>query len=112
MPQCLSSHPEATLHLLVAPAGQLSGDGQLRELMQERRRHLGDDAGLWYLSSVLIAKLGRSAGHEALAIGDAGAAAWLQLRFGGNRETVSLSSTWLNEEASRLPESTLPVQLN
>ena len=29
-----------SLQLLVAPCSQLSGDGQLRELMQERRCHL------------------------------------------------------------------------
>jgi hypothetical protein len=29
------------LTLLLAPTGQLSGDGQLRELMAERRSHTG-----------------------------------------------------------------------
>jgi len=46
------------LQLLVAPCSQLSGDGQLRELMQERRRHLGSaSGGLWYLPPALTAEL-------------------------------------------------------
>jgi hypothetical protein len=33
--------------LLLAPIGQRSGDGQLRELIKERRGHGGGDAQLW-----------------------------------------------------------------
>ena len=48
--------PLLDVQLLLAPGRQLSGDGQLRELMQERRRHLGDGSGgLWYLSAERLA---------------------------------------------------------
>jgi len=47
--QQLSPHQQH-LHLLIAPIGQLSGDGQLRELIQERRNHRGEAAGIWYLA--------------------------------------------------------------
>ena len=46
--------PQLDVQLLLDPCYQLSGDGQLRELMQERRRHLVDGSGgLWYLSPEL-----------------------------------------------------------
>ena len=47
------------LQLLVAPFPELSGDGQLRELMFERRRHQGiGDAGLWYCPPSVSSMLG------------------------------------------------------
>jgi hypothetical protein len=98
------------VQLLLAPSRQLSGDGQLRELMQERRRHLGDGSGgLWYLSPERLAELRfcgleLSAGsNEALAIREPRAAEWLQLRFGGQLQPISLSSAWLMDEALELP---------
>ncbi|PWL23673.1 MAG: hypothetical protein DCO99_00680 [Synechococcus sp. XM-24] len=98
------------VQLLLAPSRQLSGDGQLRELMQERRRHLGDGSGgLWYLSPERLAELRfcgleLSAGsNEALAIREPRAAEWLQLRFGGQLQPISLSTAWLMDEALELP---------
>ncbi len=41
------------MQVLLAPQGLLSGDGQLLELIQERRNHLGDNTDIWYLPSVL-----------------------------------------------------------
>ena len=38
-----------SLSLLIAPSGQLSGDGQLLELMREWQRRNGDQADLWFL---------------------------------------------------------------
>ena len=97
---------QLSLQLLLAPCGQLSGDGQLRELMQERRRHVGNaSGGLWYLPPALAAELplpGEVA-YEALAIADPSAAVWLQLRFGGTLRSASLSSAWLHEKALELP---------
>lgn len=79
--------PQLDVQLLLDPCYQLSGDGQLRELMQERRRHLVDGSGgLWYLSPERLAELRfcgleLSAGsNEALAIREPRAAEWLQLR--------------------------------
>jgi hypothetical protein len=48
-PQCSPPPTDLRpLQLLVAPFPELSGDGQLRELMLERRRHQGiGEAGLW-----------------------------------------------------------------
>ena len=45
------SPQQQRLHLLIAPFGQLSGDGQLRELIQERRNHLGEDRKSTHLNS-------------------------------------------------------------
>ena len=95
-----------TLQLLVAPCGDLSGDGQLRELMQERRRYLGSaSGGLWYLPPTLAAELPLPAeeAREALAIADPSAAVWLQLHFGGSLHSAILSSAWLQENALELP---------
>ena len=70
--------------LLLAPLGQLSGDGQLRELIQERRGHAGGDAHLWYLPPFLLVSLGLgSRDQEGIAALDTGVITWLQLRFGG-----------------------------
>jgi hypothetical protein len=78
------------VQLLLAPSRQLSGDGQLRELMQERRHHLGDGSGgLWYLSPERLAEL-RFSG--------------LELSAGSNEAlAISLSSAWLMGEALELP---------
>ncbi len=108
-PMVLPFQPDTrslALQLLMAPCGQLSGDGQLRELMQERRRHLGSaSGGLWYLPPALTGELTLPAGgpQEALAIADPSAAVWLQLRFGGSLHNSDLSSAWLHEKALELP---------
>jgi hypothetical protein len=102
------------LQLLVAPCSQLSGDGQLRELMQERRRYLGSaSGGLWYLPPALTAELTlQPAGpQEALAIAYPSAAVWLQLRFGGSLHNTDLSSAWLHEKALELPAPALQPQV-
>jgi len=98
------------VQLLLAPSRQLSGDGQLRELMQERRRHLGDGSGgLWYLSPQRLIELSHSGlqlgsgDTEALAIREPRVAEWLRLRFGGRLQSISLSSAWLMGEALELP---------
>ena len=97
---------QVSVQLLLAPFSRLSGDGQLRELMQERRRHLGSTSGgLWYLPPALTNELTLPAAgpQEALAIADPSAAVWLQLRFGGRLEQICLSSTWLDNKALELP---------
>jgi len=88
------------LQLLVAPFPALSGDGQLRELMLERRRHQGiAEAGLWYCPPSFCSMLGA----EAIAILDPRVAVWLQLRLGGALRPMLLSSAWLMSEAIDLP---------
>ena len=65
--------------------------------------------GLWYLTPERLAELRfcgleLSAGsNEALAIREPRAAEWLQLRFGGPLQSISLSSAWLMDEALELP---------
>ena len=48
------------VYALVAPLGQLSGNGQLRETVKERRNRLGDDVAFWYLSPPLVEKFNLS----------------------------------------------------
>lgn len=96
--------PHPTLTLLVAPTGQLSGDGQLRELFQERRARPSTDNDLWYLNATVVGELGQgSAGHEAVVAVDPAVITWLQLRFGGQLRTVVLNNALLEERASELP---------
>lgn len=95
---------QALLHLLLAPAGQLSGDGQLRELMAERRDRLSPQVPLWYLSPELVQELYlASGGQEAVVAGEDAVITWLQLRFGGRTKTAVLSTTQLQERAGALP---------
>ena len=101
------------LQLLVAPFPALSGDGQLRELMLERRRHQGiAEAGLWYCPpnlSSMLGVVGRRSGidqpvpAEGIVILDPSVAVWLQLRLGGALRPMLLSSAWLMSEAIDLP---------
>ena len=79
--QQLSPHQQR-LHLLIAPFGQLSGDGQLRELIQERRNHLGEAAGIWYLAPQDLSDDPHSQ-LEGVACLEESVVIWLQLRFGG-----------------------------
>ena len=113
-PQCSPPPTDLRpLQLLVAPFPELSGDGQLRELMLERRRHQGiGEAGLWYCPPNLSSVLGvvaRPSGieqpgpAEAIAILDPSVAVWLQLRLGGELRPMQLSSAWLRSEAIDLP---------
>ena len=92
------------LQLLVAPFPELSGDGQLLELMLElmleRRRHQGiGEAGLWYCPPSFCSMQG----SEAIAILDPSVAVWLQLRLGGALRPMQLSRAWLMSEAIDLP---------
>lgn len=112
MTQDRSNEAAQAMQVLLAPQGLLSGDGQLRELIQERRNHLGDNADIWYLPSVLTGTLAHSDEWEGLAICDAGTAAWLHLRLGGELTTVNLSRTWLDQEALKLPAPAPQAQLN
>lgn len=95
------------LAVLLAPPGQLSGDGQLRELMRERRDRLGPGVELWYLLPAQVVKLGLNGGRrdlrEAVVAGDPAVITWLQLRFGGESDTALLAPALLHEQAADLP---------
>ena len=102
------------LHLLLAPRGQLSADGQLGELIRERRSRLGGDGGILYLSPELLATQQRaakslpaeplaSADQEAVAAQDPAVITWLQLRFGGRRQSWELAVAALPAGSLDLP---------
>ena len=102
------------LHLLLAPRGQLSADGQLGELIRERRSRLGGDGGILYLSPELLATQPlpaeplaaeplASADQEAVAAQDPAVITWLQLRFGGRRQSWELAVAALPAGSLDLP---------
>ena len=49
------SEPKA-LYVLLAPIGQLTGNGQLRETVKEPRKKKGEEVSFWYLSPELVQK--------------------------------------------------------
>ncbi len=118
--QAPTAAPLHSLSFLVAPLGQLSGDGQLRELIEERRQRKGADVELWYLGEDLVEELHLAGAFrhtpakdqertrpegpiEAIVAGDAAVITWLQLRFGGCAGSLALPAGWLQERAGALP---------
>ena len=94
------------LHALVAPVGQLSANGQLRETVKERRKRQGSSAPFWYLSPELVRKFnlpGTEIAMEAVIAEDLTAINWLKLRFGGESCTVQIDIEELREHATDLP---------
>ncbi len=99
------SEPKA-LYVLLAPAGQLSGNGQLRETVRERRNRKGDNVPFWYLSPELVEKFDLPGqGVEAVVAEELTAINWLKLRFGGESFTAQLDINQLREQATDLPPS-------
>ncbi len=93
-----------TLYALLAPVGQLSGNGQLRETVLERRKRKGDDVPFWYLSPELVEKFelpGQDV--EAVVAAESTSINWLKLRFGGESCTAQLDVNQLHEHAKALP---------
>ncbi len=91
-------------YVLLAPVGQLSGNGQLRETVEERRKKQGSDVPFWYLSPALVKKFQLSDSVlEAVVAEELTAINWLKLRFGGERNQVQLNLDDLREHASGLP---------
>ena len=97
------SEPQA-LYVLLAPAGQLSGNGQLRETVNERRNRKGDDVQFWYLSPALVQKFNLPGEDvEAVVAQEATAINWLKLRFGGETLIAQLDIEKLHAHASEPP---------
>ena len=96
------------LIILLAPEGQLQGNGQLRESFHERRARKGADYPMWFLNSSLVSKfnLTKKEGYEAVVAEDSTTIAWLKLRFGGERLTKSMDIEELWKYASKPPEQT------
>ena len=97
------AEPQA-LYLLLAPSGQLSGNGQLRETLRDRRSRKGEDVPFWYLSPELVQKfeLGEQ-GFEAVLASELTAINWLKLRFGGKSTSILIDIDQLKEHARGLP---------
>ena len=92
------------LYVVLAPVGQLSGNGQLRETVQERRNRQGEDVCFWYLSPQLVEKFNLGAkGCEGVVAADLTAINWLKLRFGGESSCVQIDLEQLREHATALP---------
>jgi len=94
------------LNVLIAPEGQLQGNGQLRESFHERRDRRGADYPMWYLNSSLVSKFNitEKEGYEAVVAEDATTIAWLKLRFGGEKLSKELNIDELWEHASLPPD--------
>ncbi len=93
-----------TLYVLIAPPGQLCGNGQLRETISERRNRKGNDVAFWYLSPELVKQLNiTNSVAEAVIADDLTAINWLKLRFGGDLQTIDMSKDFLKTEAMDLP---------
>ena len=97
------SEPQA-FYVLLAPLGQLSGNGQLRETVKERRNRKGDDVPFWYLSPQLVEKFDLpGSGVEGIVSDDVTAINWLKLRFGGDSCIFQFNIDELREYALELP---------
>ncbi len=121
--QTPTSAPLRSFSFLVAPLGELSQDGQLRELIEERRQRKGAEVELWYLGPDLVEelRLGQAFSHppgaipagphgeriEAIVAGEESVITWLQLRFGGCAGTLAIPKNWLQERAMGVPEAAL-----
>ena len=98
------SEPQS-VSVLLAPIGQLSGDGQLGESFSERRDRRGKDYPMWYLTPELVKefKLSDKENLEAVVAEESLAIAWLKLRFGGERSEALLDKDKLWEIAGNPP---------
>jgi len=88
-----------SVYALIAPVGQLTGNGQLRESIQERRGIYEKEARFWYLSNKLVDQfdLAMKEGLEAVVAEELSVVVWQQLRFGGKIVSVNLDIKDLNE---------------
>jgi len=103
-----------SVYALMAPVGQLTGNGQLRESIQERRRIYEKEARFWYLSNKLVDQfeLALEEGLEAVVAEELSVVVWQQLRFGGKIVSANLDIKDLNEDASQLPPTPLQAKIS
>ena len=109
--------------VLFAPPGCLSGDGQLREVFEERiRGQAPAGRDLWFVSADQFSGQMRAAltqrGHrpigplELLISSEPHLLVWLQVRFGGELlEQVALPGAGFQDLAPSLPPAAAPVGL-
>ena len=92
------------LYVVLAPLGQLSGNGQLRETVKEQRHRKGENVCFWYLSPDLVKKFDLSDEVlEGIVAEELTAINWLKLRFGGESFPVQIDVDQLREYAMELP---------
>ncbi len=103
-----------SVYALIAPVGQLTGNGQLRESIQERRRIYEKEACFWYLSNKLVDQFdfAMKEGLEAVVAEELSVVVWQQLRFGGKIVSVNLDIKDLNEHANQLPPTPLQAKIS
>ena len=95
---------QKAVYVLLAPLGQLSGNGQLRETVEERRNREGDDVAFWYLSPSLVEKFELSDSEmEGVIAEERTAINWLKLRFGGESRSIEIDLEQLRALANDLP---------
>ena len=93
-----------TVYVLLAPVGQLCGNGQLRETFAERRSRKGDDVPFWYLPPLLVEEFQLAdSGFEGVVAEELTAINWLKLRFGGESSSAQIDLEKLRELAIDLP---------
>ena len=93
-----------SFHVLLAPVGQLSGNGQLRETVKERRKRKGESVQFWYLSPALVRQFKLPGTDvEGVVANELTAINWLKLRFGGQSLIAKLDLAELREHATDLP---------
>ncbi|WP_320674606.1 hypothetical protein [Prochlorococcus sp. MIT 1341] len=97
------SEPDV-VYVLIAPVGQLSANGQLRETVKERRNRQGDDVAFWYLSPELVKQFQLSVKDvEGVVATELTAINWLKLRLGGECFNAQLDIEKLRALATELP---------
>ena len=104
---------QTPLYVLIAPAGQLCGHGQLRETISERRNRKGDDVAFWYLPPDLVNQFNiQGSNVEAVVAEEQTSINWLQLRFGGEVSKMNFDLDKLRKEASGLPPSAISKDIS
>lgn len=91
-----------SLYRLMVIAPNLSGDGQLNELMLEQRK-AAKAIQIWFLPLSLARQAWPEAHGEAVLCKHRRQADWLQLRFGGIISQIDVSPSWLETHATALP---------
>jgi len=98
--------PSSEVSLLLAPAGSMSSDGQLREVFEERRRMAAPDLDLWFLPAVPDQQ---GPPQEVVISGSPNLLVWLQVRFGGElRQGVVLPEALRRQLSAQLPPAAAP----
>ncbi len=100
-----------SLYRLIVVAPNLSGDGQLYELMLEQRQAT-KAIQMWFLPVSVVRQVWPEAQGEAVLCKHRSQADWLQLRFGGTISRSDVSPSWLEAQTTALPPKGVAESLN